>query len=104
MKTSVIKLNNGGRTYYSLNNMATAEDYKLVVNILKELHGASFVQKLGAVYWYAEKYEYLGRKFVLGLDDDLECYFEATDKNNTQEDETWLEQLVEQIVDEINNR
>jgi hypothetical protein len=103
MKTRILKLNNEERSsIYCLVNMSTAEDYKKIAEILRTQFHAKFIEQLGVIWVYAEKYEYQGKFFLLVFHDDLECcYFEAVDKNSSSEDETWLVGLIESVVEKI---
>jgi hypothetical protein len=104
MKTRILTLKNeGSKNTYCLLNLPTAVDYNIVAEILKNQFHAEFIEKLGAIWCYGEKYEYLGKRFIFGIDSDIECYFEATDKNSPFEDETWLVRLVESVVEKINS-
>ncbi len=83
--------------------MSTSDDYNTVVKIIKNEFQAKFLKKLGAIWAYGEKYEYKDKFFILGMEDDIDCYFEATDKELPDEDETWLVCLVESVVERINS-
>lgn len=103
MKTKVLILNNEGRKKtYCLVNMSSADDFNIVAEIIKKQFHAKFIEKIGAIWAYGEKYEYQGKFFILGIEDDIDCYFEATDKTSSSEDETWLVRLVELVAEEIN--
>jgi hypothetical protein len=104
MKTRILILKNEGRkNTYCLVNLSTADDYNIVAEILKNKFHAKFIEKFGAIWAYGEKYEYQGKFFILGIEDDIDCYFEATDKNSPDEDETWLARLVESVAEKINS-
>jgi recombinational DNA repair protein RecR len=105
MKTRILKLKNDGRkNTYCLINISTSDDFNIVAEILRNKFHAKFIEKLGAIWAYGEKYEYQGKYFILGIEDDIDCYLEATNKESPSEDETWLVQLAELLVNEINNR
>jgi hypothetical protein len=102
MAISIIKLKAETRTCYSLNGAKTVDDFKQIANILQNNFNVTLLEKLGAIWVYAEKYDYQGKKFLFGLDDDLDCYFEAVDKQNPSENEDWLSNLVESLISEVN--
>ncbi|MDR2440983.1 MAG: hypothetical protein LBE12_16610 [Planctomycetaceae bacterium] len=89
MKAKILVLQNeGSKNTCYLVNLSTADDYNIVAEILKNQSHAEFIEKLGAIWAYGEKCEYQGKFFILGIEDDIDCYFAITDKNSHDEAET----------------
>ena len=100
MKTEILELSN---YTYCLLNMETLEDYRLVSDILQKQFGAKFIEKSFLIWAYIEKYEYQGKTFILGLGDDLDCFFRPHDESSPPEYQAWLAQLVESVAEHINS-
>ncbi|MGL6195199.1 MAG: hypothetical protein ACRC2T_10305 [Thermoguttaceae bacterium] len=101
MKTRIVAYTyEDGRKRYDLIDIHP-EYYIEVASILRARFPVQLIKSCDGIWLYAEEYQYEDKSFLFCVDDDEDCYFIATDKKSTNEDDSWLFELLQKLVKEL---